>query len=107
MDEDPFRSQLEDKDLLGLDVSYVSAFRALMYLANYTCPDISFYVNLLTRYSFSPTQRYWNEVKHILRYHRGTIDMGLFYSRVHKLELVSYANANYLLDPYNGGTTIS
>jgi len=89
-----------------------------MYLANYTCPDISFYVNLLARYSSSPTRRHWNGVKHIFRYLRGTMDMGLFYSKVPKFELTSYADAGYLSDPYNGrsqtsylftrgGTTIS
>jgi len=36
-----------------------------MYLANNTRPDIAFSVNLLARYSSSPTRRYWNEIKHI------------------------------------------
>ena len=31
---------------------------ALMYLANYTRPDITFAVNLLARYSSSPTRRH-------------------------------------------------
>ena len=50
-----------------------------MYLANYTCPDITFSINLLARYSSAPTQRHWNGIKHILRYLKGTIDMSLFY----------------------------
>ena len=41
--------------------------------------EISISINLLVRYSSSPTRRHWNGVKHILRYLRG-----------------------YLSDPHNG-----
>lgn len=49
-----------------------------MYLANLTRPDITFAVNLLAMYSYAPTRRHCNEIKHILRYLRETIDLGLF-----------------------------
>ncbi|KAL0561639.1 hypothetical protein IC582_002079 [Cucumis melo] len=89
-----------------------------MYLANNTRLDIAFSVNLLARYSSSPTKRHWNEVKHVLRYLRGTIDMGLFFSNKSNFDLVGYANARYLSDPHKarsqtsylftcGGTAIS
>ena len=55
------------EELLGLEVPYLNAIEALMYLANYTRTDISFSVNLLSRYSSSPTRRHWNGVKHVLR----------------------------------------
>ena len=71
-----------------------------MYLANCTRPDIAFSVNLLARYSFSPTRRYWNGIKHVLRYLRGTSDMGLFYSKKSKSQLLGYADAGYLSDPH-------
>ena len=58
-----------------------------MYLANYTQPDIAFAVNLLARYSSAPTRRHWNGIKHILRYLRGTIDLGLFYPNGSKPQL--------------------
>ncbi|KAK2443387.1 hypothetical protein QL285_014496 [Trifolium repens] len=116
--KDPFRPREEGEEILGPEVHYLSAIGALMYLANYTRPDIPFFVNLLARYSFSPTRRHWNGVKHIFRYLKGTMDMGLFYSKVPKLELTGYADAGYLSDPHNGrsqtgylftcgGTTIS
>ena len=65
---DPFRPCENGEELLGLDVPYLSTIHALMYLANCTHPDISFFVNLLARYSSVPTQRHWNGIKHILRY---------------------------------------
>ncbi|XP_075073879.1 secreted RxLR effector protein 161-like [Nicotiana tabacum] len=89
-----------------------------MYLANNTRPDIAFAVSLLARFSSSPTRRHWNGVKHIFRYLRGTIDMGLFYSNEFKSEMIGYADAGYFSDPHiarsqtgylftYGGTAIS
>ena len=76
--KNPFRPCEKDEELLGPKVPYISAIGALIYLANCTCLDIAFSVNLLAKYSFAPTRRHWNDVKHILRYLRGTIDMSLF-----------------------------
>ena len=86
--------------------------------ANYTQSDIAFAVNLLARYSSAPTRRHWNGIKHILRYLRGTTDLGLLYSNGSKPQLVGYADAGYLSNPHkdrsqigylftNGNTTIS
>ena len=61
-----------------------------------------FSVNLLARYNSAPTQRHWNDIKYILRYFRGTIDMSLFYSMKSKQQLLGYANARYLSDPHKG-----
>ena len=78
--KDIFRPRDNNEELLGPEVPYLSAIGALMYLANNTRPYIAFSVNLLARYSSSPTKRHWNGIKHILRYLRGTINMSLFYS---------------------------
>jgi len=102
VDKDPSRPQEKDEELFGPKVPYLSAIGALMYLANYTQPDIAFAINLLTRYSSSPTRRHWNGVKQILRYLRDTMNMGLFYSNDSKLDLMGYAYVGYLSDPYNG-----
>ncbi|XP_060170698.1 secreted RxLR effector protein 161-like [Lycium barbarum] len=106
------------KNLLGAEVPYLSAIGALRYLANNSRPDIAFSVSLLARFSSSPTRRHWNGIKHIFRYLRGTIDMGLFYSNEFNSQLIGYANAGYLSDPHKarsqtgylftcGGTAIS
>ena len=100
VDKDPFRPKEENEKLLGPEVPYLSAIGALMYLANCTRPDIAFSVNLLARYSSAPTLRHWNGVKHLLRYLRGTSDMGLFYSKIPKPELLGYTDAGYLSDPH-------
>ena len=71
-----------------------------MYLENYTRPDIAFSINLLARYNSAPTKRHWNGIKHILRYLRGTSDMGLFYSKAMEPQLLGYANVGYLSNPH-------
>nr|GEV56463.1 retrovirus-related Pol polyprotein from transposon TNT 1-94 [Tanacetum cinerariifolium] len=56
VDNDPFRPCEDDEEVLGPEVPYLSAIGALMYLTNYTRSDISFAVNLLARFSSSPTK---------------------------------------------------
>ena len=99
VDKDPFRPKEENEKLLGPEVPYLSEIGALMYLANCIRPDIAFSVNLLARYSSAPTLRHWNEVKHLLRYLRGTSDIGIFYSKVPKPELLGCTDAGYLSNP--------
>lgn len=118
IDKDPYRPCEENEEILGPEVPYLNAIGALMYLTNCTRPDISFAVNLLARFSSSPTKRHWNGIKHILRYLRGTTDLGLFFPNSSKQGLIGYADAGYLSDPHkarsqtgyvfmNGGTAIS
>jgi hypothetical protein len=117
-DTDPFRLRQEGEEVLCSKYPYLSVIGALMYLANNTRPDIAFTVNLLIRYSATPTMHYWNGVKDVLRYLRGTPDLSLFYPKNQDLCLISYADAEYLSDLHNdksqtgfvflhGGTTIS
>ncbi|XP_047261361.1 secreted RxLR effector protein 161-like [Capsicum annuum] len=98
--KDPFRPMEEDEEILVPEVPYLSAIGALMYLINATRPDIAFSVNLEARYSSFPMRRHWNGVKHIMRYLKGTIDMGLFYTDKASLVLIGYADAGYLSDPH-------
>jgi hypothetical protein len=70
-----------------------------MYLANNTRPDISFTVNCLVRHSAAPIMRHWNDIKNILRYLNGTIDLGLFFRINQDFSLIGYTDAGYLFDP--------
>ena len=49
--KDRFRPKEPDEEILGLEVPYLNAIRALMYFAQCTRSDIAFAVNLLTRFS--------------------------------------------------------
>ena len=92
---------------LGKRYFRLSAIGALIYLANCIRPNILFSVNLLARYSSAPTRKHWNDIKHILRYLCGTTNVGIFYSRESKQQLLGYADAKYLLDPYKNASKLS
>ena len=98
--KDFFRPREDNEEILGLEISYLSAMGALKYLANSTKLDIAFVVNLLARYSSVPTRMHWNGVKQILRYLCRITNMGLFYSNKFKLRLIGYADVGYLSDPH-------
>ena len=101
--KDLFRPRAQNEEILGPEVPYLSAIGVLMYLANNTRLDIAFVVNLLSRYSSASTRRHQNGVKHILRYLRGTNDMGLYFQRdegIKATNLVGYTDAGYLSDPH-------
>ena len=98
--KDLFHPCEKGEELLGPEVPHLSAIGALMYLATCIRPDISFPVNLLAIYSSAPTRRHWNGFKQILRYLKGTSDMGLFYSKESKQQLLGYADVGYLSDPH-------
>jgi hypothetical protein len=97
-DTDPFGPKQGGEEVLGAKYSYLSVIDALMYHANNTRPDIAFTVNCLARHSASPTIRHWNDIKNILRYLNGTIDLRLFFQRNQESDLIRYADAGYLSD---------
>ena len=43
LNKDPFQPQEKNEELLGYEVPYLSAIDALMYLANITRPNITFF----------------------------------------------------------------
>ena len=55
IEKDPSRPREKDEKQLGPEVPYLSIIGTLMYLAKYTCLDISFAVNLVARHDYSPT----------------------------------------------------
>jgi hypothetical protein len=73
---------------------------SLIYLAVNTQPDISHAVGVLSRFMSCPTDRHWEAAKHVLRYLRGTPDLGLTYSgntpseQQEVLEAAMYADAD-------------
>jgi hypothetical protein len=101
-DTDSFRPREEGEEVLGSEYPYLSAIRALMYLANNIRPNITFAVNLLVRYNAAPIMRHWNGVKDVLRYLRDTPDPCRFYLKNQDLSIIGYADAGYLSDSHNG-----
>ena len=62
---DPFCPREENEEILTPEVPSLSVIGALTYLKN-TRPNITFSVNLLTRYNNALTKRHWNGIKHCI-----------------------------------------
>ncbi|KAI5441237.1 hypothetical protein KIW84_010626 [Lathyrus oleraceus] len=54
VERDPFRPMEDDKEDLDSKVLFLNVIGALMYLTNFTRPDIAFVVNLLARFISYP-----------------------------------------------------
>jgi hypothetical protein len=65
---------------LPAENEYSAIVGSLLYLAVHTRPDISFAVSTLSRFMSAPTHRHMQAAKHVLRYLRGTTNMGLFFN---------------------------
>ncbi|GJR33526.1 retrovirus-related pol polyprotein from transposon TNT 1-94 [Tanacetum coccineum] len=96
---DPVGTPMEIKDKLDLDkngtlvnaTKYRSMISALMYLTS-SRPDI---VHATCRYQAKPTEKHLKEVKMIFRDLRGTINMGLWYTKDFGFELTGFSDADY------------
>lgn len=102
MDKDLFQLQMNYEKLVGPQVSYIGIIELLMYLTCHTRPNITFGVNLLEIYNYSPSRNQWNEIKHVFRYLLGTPYVRIYYSRTQKAKLVDYTNASCLSHLHDG-----
>ena len=74
-----------DKEQM-INIPYRSAIGSLMYLSTCTRPDISAAVSELSKFSQNPGVAYWEGVKRVLLYVRGTVGKGLLYKRGAQVE---------------------
>ncbi|KAK3888840.1 hypothetical protein Pcinc_007106 [Petrolisthes cinctipes] len=77
---------------------YQSAVGSLLYLSVKTRPDIAYAVNSVTRYSTKPTSQHWKAVKRIMRYLKGTRDLGILYNYNGSTDFVGYSDADWAGD---------
>lgn len=88
---------VEDDEMFDRTV-YQSAVGSLLYLSTGTRPDIAFAVGNVARFSANPTKRHWAGVKRIMRYLKGTSDLGLYYSNSADEDLVGYSDSDWASD---------
>lgn len=102
----PFASQFKlstdmspktDKEMEQMsNVPYSSAIGSIMYAMVCTRPDISHVVSVVSRYMACPGKEHWQAVKWILRYLKGTANVGLTFSKVKLSEsVVGYVDSDY------------
>ncbi|GKE32898.1 retrovirus-related pol polyprotein from transposon TNT 1-94 [Tanacetum coccineum] len=86
-----------DEDLQGILIDaalYRGMIGSLMYLTS-NRPDLIYVVCLCARYQAKPTEKHLNAVKRIFRYLKGTINMGLWYSKDTGMSMTAYADVDH------------
>ena len=79
-----------------LQVPYKEAIGCLMLISLLTRPDITYAVNHAAKFCEKPRQIHWTAVKRILRYLKGTPDLGLLYTRHNSTpQLKGFCDADY------------
>ncbi|GJX75736.1 retrovirus-related pol polyprotein from transposon TNT 1-94 [Tanacetum coccineum] len=73
---------------------YRGMIGSLMYLTS-SRPDLIYAVCLCARYQAKPIEKHLNTVKQIFRYLKGTINMGLWYSKDTGMSMTAYADADH------------
>ena len=79
---------------------------SLVYLT-VTRPDISYAVHQVSQYLFAPQSTHYTVVLRILRYLKGTLFHGLFYSAQSPLILRAFSDADWAGNPTNRRSTTS
>ncbi|GJT69235.1 retrovirus-related pol polyprotein from transposon TNT 1-94 [Tanacetum coccineum] len=86
-----------DEDLQGTPIDatlYRGMIGSLMYLTS-SRPDLIYAVCLCAWYQAKPTEKQLNTVKRIFRYLKGTINIGLWYSKDTGMSMTAYADADH------------
>ncbi|GKE11730.1 hypothetical protein Tco_1415281 [Tanacetum coccineum] len=86
-----------DEDLQGkivVPTGYRRMIGTLMYLTS-NRPDLVFVVCMCARFQAKLTEKYLHAVKRIIRYLRGTINIGLWYSKDSCIALTAFADADH------------
>ena len=63
-----------------------------------TRPDIAFAVQNLSRHLRAPTQAHASALKHLMRYIRGTLDLGIHYPRENYAGLEAWSDSDWAGD---------
>ncbi|KAL6318356.1 hypothetical protein AAG906_039448 [Vitis piasezkii] len=74
------------------------SYRALQYVT-LTRPDIAFVVNKAYQFMSKPFDVHWLAVKRILRYLKGTLNLGLQFQPTTSMELQGYSDADWAFCP--------
>ncbi|RVW32897.1 Retrovirus-related Pol polyprotein from transposon RE2 [Vitis vinifera] len=86
-----------NRELLSDSSTYRHIIGALQY-CTITRPDISYVVNQLCQYMYHPRTPHWQAMKRVLRYLKGSINHGLFYTPS-PLQLHTYCNSDWAGNP--------
>ncbi|XP_022038377.1 uncharacterized mitochondrial protein AtMg00810-like [Helianthus annuus] len=101
LDSKPVSTPLSTSDVFlstGPPFSEPSYYRSLVGALQYltiTRPDISYAVNQASQFLHAPTTAHFQLVKRILRYVKGTLNLGLRFSKPPNMSTVGYSDADW------------
>ncbi|KAM7502462.1 hypothetical protein LguiB_001366 [Lonicera macranthoides] len=84
--------------------AYKQLIGSLLYITA-TRPDLMYVVCLLSRFMANPTVLHMQAAKRVLRYLKGTINLGVFYKRGGPEELLGYTDSDYARDADDSRST--
>lgn len=90
-----------EKDKASMErVPYASAVGSLMYAMVCTRPDLAYAASLVSRFMANPGREHWEATKWVLRFIKGTSDVGLLYRRVNEdqAKLRGFVDADFAGD---------
>ncbi|GJZ02058.1 retrotransposon protein, putative, ty1-copia subclass [Tanacetum coccineum] len=89
-------------------VPYANVVGSLMYLMVCTRLDIVYAIRIVSRYLANPGKNHWEVVKWILKYLKGTDDVGLVYGKDQgkHVDVDGFVDADYAKDPNKGRSII-
>jgi len=94
---------------------YQALVGSLTYAVMSTCPDIGYITQFLSQANKNPSQQDWNTAKRVLRYLKGTRELGIVFRRDPGMGQAEhnpatpwgYCDANYAEDPHDWKSTSS
>jgi hypothetical protein len=109
-DDEPTEEEAKDMQ----KVPYQAAVGCLIYASISARPDIALATHRVARHSNNPGPKHWKEVKRILRYLKGTQDLGIKYTKslnstmdtfLYDDLLNAHSDANFAGDAYKAKST--
>ncbi|CAM8900035.1 unnamed protein product [Rhodiola kirilowii] len=85
-------------------LEYSWVIGSLMYAMTSTRPDIAFAVGKLSRYTSNPSVDHWQAVQRVLRYLKGTMNLGLVYSEFPSV-IQGYSDASWISNEEDHSST--
>ncbi|GJY99068.1 retrotransposon protein, putative, ty1-copia subclass [Tanacetum coccineum] len=89
-------------------LEWIMAIQPLCHWEHTSRPDIAHAVSIASRYLANPGKNHWEAVKWILKYLKGTADVGLVYGRDQgkHVDIDGFVDADYAKDPDKGRSII-
>ena len=86
----------KDDEAEKVDLTLFKSLIGSLWHLKCTRPYILYAIGLVSRYMKTPTTTHFKSAKRILRYLKGTIDFGLFYSASADYKLVGYSDSDWV-----------